>query len=120
MVTADHRDVAVEMHEIASLISGMFPDQCGRLHYLADVLSTREQTKATPASEPDAHEPRRPKAKARRGKGTAKMITRNLPKMRTCPHCGEEKKGQGFTRHEASCAIKHAPSAGDLLTPATP
>jgi len=65
-----------------------------------------------------AREPRRPKGKVRRAMN--KILTRKLPKMRTCPHCGEEKKGQGYVRHVASCAIKHAPRAGDSLTPATP
>jgi hypothetical protein len=88
------------------------------LHYLSVALDDDPTPMSLTAK--IRREPRRPKAKARKGAGTARMLTRKPPKMRTCPHCGEEKKGQGYARHEASCAIKHAPSAGDLSTPATP
>lgn len=61
------------------------------------------------------HEPRRPKAKARRGAGTARVSTTN------CPVCGKEFNARGLGVHMArKHGMNGAPAAGDLLTPATP
>ena len=106
-------DATSELHEIASAISRAYPAQCGRLHYLADVLGDALADRIETESALPPAPPRRPKKGATaRARGTAPASKRLI-----CTTCGKAFKKRGY--YERHIARHAAPPAADSTTPAT-
>jgi hypothetical protein len=111
-------DALEECHEIASKIALKFPDLCGRLHMLADVMEQTIAWLAAPvAVQGSGAELESPRRARRNGKDKGgPKVCRKPASGKACPHCGQTFNPRGLHRHVKACkgtAALDALVAGD-------